>query len=40
MYGYIPRNNMPGPIVSEMNFRRNYPGAAQYDLPIEKNWSE
>ena len=25
--GFIPKNKMPGPIESEMRFRRNYPGA-------------
>ena len=38
--GFIPKNKMPGPIESEMRFRRNYPGPCQYTLPQDKTWTE
>ena len=35
LHGYINRHKGLGPIQSEMKFRKDYPGAASYDLPIE-----
>ena len=39
-HGYINKHKGLGPIQSEMKFRQDYPGAASYELPIEKTWSE
>ena len=39
-YGCFNRSKAPGPIESEMKYRRNYPGAGAYHLTQEKTWTE